>query len=438
MRFSRPRGTRDYIPPETFVRKTVIEKARQVFERYGYSEIVTPAFEYLELLEAKAGPEIKEQIYWFKDKGGRLLGLRFDLTTSIARVIANNPGIPKPIRFYYIAPVWRYEEPQKGRLREFWQAGVELIGSPKSEADAEVIALTYRFFEDLGLENGLIIKINSRKIADIIARKAGIDENEKDTFFRAIDKLYKQGVDKVREELGKIGLSEKTINYVIENITIKGDLEEKINKASKILGETGPLMEVNELVYSLIEVYDIPEKCIDLDFSIVRGIGYYTGTVFEFMHEKALDLGALAAGGRYDKLIEILGGVPTPATGMSIGIERVCELYKRLNKKVIENIPPTTAQVIVIPVKNEEHLVKTCTKIAERLRKEGFSTIIDVQGRKIRGNLEYASKLNIPIAIIVGERELTEKRVTVKDLRKYSQESIEMEVLVSKLKEKLL
>ncbi|RLE78543.1 MAG: histidine--tRNA ligase, partial [Thermoprotei archaeon] len=278
MRFERPRGTRDYLPPETYIRELIVDTAKTVFELYGYSEVVTPAFEHLELLEAKAGPEIREQIYWFKDKAGRLLGLRFDVTTSIARIVANMPQLPKPLRFYYVAPVWRYEEPQRGRLREFWQAGIELIGSPKVDADAEVIALTYRFFEKLGFEKGLDIRINNRKVADALAYNKNVEEELREQFFRAIDKLYKHGEERVVEELRKLGLTSEAIRDTLEFIKLDGRNEEKIEVARDMLkaSERGleGLKELENLVLILKDYYGIPENAIHVDFSIVRGIGY--------------------------------------------------------------------------------------------------------------------------------------------------------------------
>ena len=170
MELRTPRGTRDYLPEEMFFRRYIFRKIREIFERYGYGEVQTPAFEHLELLEAKAGEEVKDQIYWFKDKAGRRLGLRFEMTTPIARIVASNPMMPKPLRFYYIQPVWRYEEPQKGRLREFYHAGVEFIGVSSPSADAEVIMVAYQALKNCGLKN-IKIKINDRRIIEYLLKR---------------------------------------------------------------------------------------------------------------------------------------------------------------------------------------------------------------------------------------------------------------------------
>ena len=194
--YQRPRGTRDYLPQDSAKRRKVTEIFRRVFELYGYGEVITPALEYLELLEAKAGPEVREQIYWFEDKAGRRLGLRFELTTSVARVVAERRDLPKPIKFYYIQPVWRYEEPQRGRLREFWHAGIEFMGTKSSAADAEVVAVAARALESAGVDD-VVVRVNSRKIAEGLADKYRVEQCRREDFFRILDKLEKTEIASV-------------------------------------------------------------------------------------------------------------------------------------------------------------------------------------------------------------------------------------------------
>ena len=433
MKYPRPRGTKDYLPPESYERRLVLEKAREIFELYGYGEIVTPAFERLELLEAKAGPEIKEQIYWFKDKGGRLLGLRFDVTTSVARVVASNPTLPKPIRFYYIAPVWRYEEPQRGRLREFWQAGVELIGSPEVDADAEVIALTRRFFKELRLRK-VTVRLNDRRVAEALALKYGAT-SKKEEFFRALDKLYKQGEEGVTSELIRLGFSRESIDGILNFITLSGPplsvLREGMEELKEFKEGVEGLKSMEELILTLVDHYGLTEEILKVDFSIVRGIGYYTGLVFEFLYEGEGEMRnlALAGGGRYDNLIELCGGPELPATGMSIGVERV---MKALKDAGLLNAPPPQADVIVIPV--NEGLRRASVRIAETLRDEGIGAIVDVNRRSLRKLLEYADKNEIRYAIIVGPKEYKEGMVVLKDLKSRSQKEVKLRDLSVELR----
>lgn len=429
--FRPPRGTRDYLPEDMNIRKQVISTFARVFELYGYGEVLTPAFEHLELLEAKAGPEVKEQIYWFKDKAGRRLGLRFELTTPIARIVASHPEFPKPIRFYYIAPVWRYEEPQKGRLREFWHAGIELIGSSKIYADAEVIAVAYRAVTKVGLRD-IIVKINDRAIIEALAEKIGVKQPY-DEYFRILDKLDKQGVEGVSKLLREYGLNEKAIKQTLDLITLTGENEEKIKVCREILGSKveKSLNKLKELLDLLTNSYSIPEKAIEINFSIVRGLAYYTSLVFEVI-VPGLDLGSLAGGGRYDDLIKLVGGPPLPATGMAIGVERVIEALKL--KNLIDK-PEYINKVIVIPVSSDTY--RESVRIAEMLRDNGISTEIDVMGRKMVALLEYADKMKLKYAVIVGRKELENGEVVVKDLRKREQVNVKIEKLVDYLKSTL-
>ena len=431
MRFRRPRGTRDYLPEECVERRQVIEIARRVFELYGYGEVVTPAFEYLELLERKAGEEVREQIYWFKDKAGRLLGLRFDMTTSIARIVANNPVMPKPIRFYYIGPVWRYEEPQRGRLREFWQAGVELIGSPLLDADAEVIALTARFFRELKLNN-VKVKINDRGIMNALARYLKLnDDLSIERFFRAIDKYYKQGMEVVENELRKLGITNTREILELISSNTREDLD-PTGLLSKI-GVKDRVRLLEDLLEVLVNGYGIPRDRVEIDYSIVRGIGYYTGLVFEFMDDDFLELGSLAAGGRYDELIKLLGGVDTPATGMSIGIERVVELL-RLRK---ERTMTRTSNALVLVTSTTDEYKYNAIRLAEEIRDENIPSIVDVMGRKLRVIMERADKSSIPLVVILGPRELKRGEVVLRDLKNRKQWYVPRENIIVEIKRTL-
>ena len=252
-----PKGTRDFLPEEMAKRRFIFEKLRGVFEKYGYGEIDTPAFENIELFEKKGsvGGEAVKDVYKFKDKSGRELALRFDMTVPVARVVVGNK-LPKPIRFYYISKNWRYEEIKKGRYREFYQAGLELFGPKGSEADAEIIQVAADLLLALGFEN-FTIRINSRTILDGFAKSLKI--KNADEVFRVLDKLDKKGEKEVRKEMAKL-MTKKQIDGLFELIK-KGDSE-----------------ELRKIIDVLDKKY---RKYVKVDLSIARGLDYYTGFVFE-------------------------------------------------------------------------------------------------------------------------------------------------------------
>ncbi|MEM2475701.1 MAG: histidine--tRNA ligase, partial [Thermofilaceae archaeon] len=321
MPYERPRGTRDYLPEECRVRRKVLERLRSVFESYGYGEVVTPAFEHLELLSAKAGEEVVDQIYSFSDKAGRKLGLRFELTTPIARIVAERADLWKPVRFYYIQPVWRYEEPQRGRLREFWQAGVELIGLPGVMGDSEVVAVMVNALRKAGLTK-FTVHVNDRRLIEGLLQWAGLDAERIPAALRVIDKLEKRGVEYVRSELGNMIRDSGRLSRLMEYLTSEDPLSLPIDDLPPAAREGA--ISLRELLEELDESYGILSY-VKPDLSIVRGLDYYTSLVYETKTPLGGELGSVAGGGRYDDLIKLVGGPPLPATGMAIGVERLIE-----------------------------------------------------------------------------------------------------------------
>jgi len=399
-----------------------MDNFRRVFELYGYGEVVTPAFEHLELLEAKAGEEVKEQIYWFEDKAGRKLGLRFELTTSIARIIANNPMIPKPIRYYYIQPVWRYEEPQKGRLREFWQAGIELMGLSKPEADAEIIAVTRRALRSIGLTN-LIFRVNDRKVMEKLFEYFGFPRRLWESIFRLVDKIDKMDEDSIIQEITKLGIDKDSVISFLGLIKEKRSISDTLGLLRDLLGDSVSYME--SLFNILEEWYNIKYPEISYDLSIVRGLAYYTGFVFETYVESMEDIGAVAGGGRYDNLIQIVGGPRLPATGMAIGVERVYEIASRLG---LLSIDYSIADVLVVAISQE--LSSMASRISESLREHGIRTILDISGRRLRGVLEYADKNRVRFVIILGTKDYKNGECTVKDMMRWADNKVKIDKVV--------
>ncbi|MEM5804831.1 MAG: histidine--tRNA ligase [Candidatus Aenigmatarchaeota archaeon] len=409
MAFQPPKGTRDFLPDEAAKRRKYFELARKILESYGYGEVVTPAFETIELLEAKGslGEEAVKDVFRIWDKGKEKLGygLIFDPTTPIARIVASDKSLLKPLRWYYIRPMWRYEETKAGRYREFWQAGAELIGTEDPAADAEIVALTADCLKAMGIKD-FTIKASSRKIAEALADAAGIPEEKKTAAFRAMDKIEKFGEAAVKEEMGKAGIPAKAAGRLL-----------------RLVAEGGKEMMDAAAVAEVEKVIDCAKKMgvekIALDFSIIRGIDYYTGFVFETTVKGYERLGSVASGGRYDSLIEMYGGAKTPATGVGIGIDRLMEI-------VTEKIS-ASPKVFVANVKEEQK--EDAMKIAQTLRRAGVPAEFNVSGKGLKKQIEYANARKIKFFVVIGPEEAKEGTAKVRDMASGREEEVKVDRL---------
>jgi len=422
MKFQPPKGTRDFLPEEAAKLQKIIDIFRITAEKYGFEPLITPAFENFELLSAKRGlgEAVKDEIYYFKDKSDRELGLRFDLTMPLARIIASNPQIPKPFKRYVIDKVWRYDNPQAMRWREFWQADIDIVGSYFLIADAECLAVVCEFLDKLELSYS--IRVNSRRLIEKLLEKNIKKERIQDGL-RILDKLDKRGVEWVKSELMKISESEEKVNKVIEFMQTKGKnwetMRDKNAKEEYRLDDTS-IYDLKEL-FEECKKFGI-EKKIQFDASLVRGLEYYTGVVFE------VNLGAKVScggGGRYDNLIETVGGVATPATGISLGLDRIFEVIK--NKKMFDD-KKTNVKVFVATVNDD--VKKNGIKIAGILRKEGISVQTDLMKRNLTKQLEYADALGIPYVIIVGKNEIKKKKFKLRDMKKKIEKELKIDDII--------
>jgi len=409
--FQPPKGTRDIIPKEMEKLLFIKDTLKKVFEKYGFVPLETPAFESFDLLSAKGGlgEGVRDEIYFFKDKGDRELGLRFDLTMPLARFVMNNPNLIKPFKRYQIGRVWRYDNPQAMRWREFWQADVDIIGSSSMEADAECLAVSVECLKKLGFKR-FSIRLNNRKLIEFILKETGVSKDKISKAFKIIDKKDKIGLDKVKKELKENGIKIK-----IENILIKGSNENILEKIEKEFGESEGLFELKEII-KICKVLGI-EKYVKIDLSLVRGLDYYTGPVFEVSIEPAKV--SCGGGGRYDKLIKNVGGPDTPAVGISFGLDRILAVmkdFKSLKKRFF---------VVYVNDKVKPKALKICQK----LRKEGFVADIDLIGRGLSKQMKYASSLKYPFVVIVGEKELKKKAVTLRDMKTGNEKLIKIEEL---------
>ena len=414
MKFQTPKGTRDLLPEEASKFQNLIKNFKNVAEKYGFKPLITPAFETFELLAAKGGlgESVKNEIYYFKDKSDRELGLRFDMTMPLARVISSNPQIPKPFKRYVVDKVWRYDNPQAMRWREFWQADIDTVGAAGLDADAEIIAFTCEFLKEIGFED-FKIRASDRRIIQGFLESIQVS-NWKDVTI-SIDKKEKIGEEKVKEELKTKGLNSEQIKKIFA--FLNSDATFAANESfANALDELKKLKEkVGEYGFG---------KYFDIDLSLVRGLEYYTSFVYEVNLGSAVSCGG---GGRYDNLIAMVGGNATPATGISFGMDRVFEVMKE--KKMLDS--KSGVEVFVANV--NENMKSEAIKISQRLRKDGVNCQTDLMNRNLTKQLEYADSSGIPFVVIVGERELKNKKVKIRNMKTKK----EKDVLISKIKENL-
>ena len=429
-----PRGTRDFMPEDMIRRNYIFETVRNVFERFGFVPLETPAFESWELLSKKdvGGADVRNEIYYFKDKRQRELGLRFDLTVPMSRVIANNPQLPKPFKRYQIGRVWRYDRPQAGRFREFWQADVDVVGSTSMECELECLSIAVNSLLALGFKK-FTIKLNSRKILNGIVQSVGIDDKKMPSVLRALDKLQKIGEKEVMRELDKSGIGKTAATKLLKAVRTKGNPVQILEREKKKLkgfceAETG----INELetIVKESKSYGIHNK-IEVDFSLVRGLAYYTGPIFEIVIESKKNVGSVAGGGRYDNLIELYGGKWTPAVGISLGVERLYEIMLAENMFKTQK---TLTQVCVINI--DERVRKHALLTAQALRNNGINVQTDLMGRNMKKQLEFASNAGIPFVVFIGEREFKEKMFTLRNMKSGKQKKVVLEQIIEEVNRK--
>lgn len=405
-----PKGFRDFLPEDMTVRSEIVNRLREVFEKYGFSELKTPAIEYEEVLLGKYGEDAEKLMYLFEDPGKRKVGLKYDLTVPLARVIASYPDLPKPFRRYQIQPVWRAENTQKGRYREFYQCDVDIVGSSSPIADAEILAVTNDSLSILGFTD-YKIKVNSRAVLFSSMQEAGIPEEKMLSAINSIDKLDKKEKDEVEEELNKKGFSAKQIK----------DMFTAVKKAK-------PDAFLEQAMYFAARL-GVRDTMI-FDPTLARGLDYYTGPIFESVIEEP-KIGSVTGGGRYDKLLKNLGGPDLPATGTTIGLDRVYEAIKDLN--LWGNVPKTSTHVLVTIF--SEKTVEDSLKLAFTLREKGINTEVYPDPKdKLDKQLKYADRKNIPWVVILGEKEIKNNFYTLKNMDEEKQEEVKLDELVKKVR----
>jgi len=429
-----PKGTRDFGPAEMVGRNYIFSVVRSVFQKYGYQCIETPSMENLGTLLGKYGEEGDKLLFRIQNSGEKAAlapekGLRYDLTVPFARfVVQHQNEISFPFKRYQIQPVWRADRPQKGRYREFYQCDVDVIGSKSLLNELELVQMVDDVFGQMGVR--VCIKINNRKILSGLAEVSGQPDKLVDITV-AIDKIDKIGLDAVKEELREKGLDESAIAVIEPVLTLSGTTQEKLARMRTLLAasETGMkgLDEV-ETLFGLIAAAGI-RQAVELDLSLARGLNYYTGAIFEV---KALDfaIGSICGGGRYDDLTGIFGLPNTSGVGISFGADRIYDVLSGLD---LFPKGAAAASTVLFTNMGEKEVAYTLP-IAAGLRKEGIACEIYPDPAKLRKQFEHADRKGIPYLAIVGDQEVSEGTVTLKNLATGEQHQVPKDALAAALK----
>lgn len=420
------RGMRDLLPDEAEKLRFVEQNARNVANLYGYREVITPILEHYELLAAKAGEEIRKRMYAFEDLGGRRVALRPEFTASIARLVATKmTSISKPIRLFSSGTIYRYDEPQFGRYREFWQANYELFGSSSPEADAEILALTDDLMKKVGIRNHYF-KTGHVGILRGILDQEGIVEERQNSIMQLLDKQQWDEALKIAQEAGG---SQKCLNSMKTLFSIRGQDPRIVTREISEAAKDYP--EALKAVENLREIVDLLEASGDikfvLDAGFARGLEYYTGLIFE-VYVSEMNV-ALGGGGRYDKLIELFGGEKTPAVGVAHGPDR---FLLAMDKQGAALPSSGGEKILVIPI--DSTVIGEAFKVSSLLRKEGFRTETEVMRHSVSRALSNADKKGITNVVIIGPKETKERRVVFRDMKKRTQETISLEELRERIR----
>jgi histidyl-tRNA synthetase len=421
------RGLRDLLPDQMLARQQMIDTIRGVYELYGFVPLTTPAIEFLDVLSGSAGQEAQQSIFRVTNPENEALGLRFDLTVPLARVIAQYRDLPRPFRRYQVSPVWRADKPDKGRYREFTQFDLDSVGTESEIADTEILAGMCDTLAALKV-GGYLVRFSSRAILNLLLAYAGISEEQGVDVFRVLDKLDKVGMQKVRLELMQgykdesgdtirgVGLTADQVDRIERFLSIKAgnrrDVIAQTRELFKSVDGSRERIDAVERISNHLYALGYGDERVSLDLSIARGLAYYTGPVFEAILLEAPQFGSIFGGGRYDNLVMRFLGERIPAVGASIGVDRLLAALTHLGKIGTHK---ATARVLVTnmdPALSEDYLAMTW-----ELRRAGIPTELYIGSGKGPGKqLKYADQYEIPIALLYGSNEKQQGIVTLKDM----------------------
>lgn len=446
----KPRGTRDFMPKDMALRRNVESIIRKTFSLFGFQEIQTPIFEQLSLFELRSGDKFREDIFRFvnptKDDAEDQtveFCLRPELTAPTCRFfVTDDLGAgSKPIKVFYIGSCFRYDKPAPGRYREFYQAGIELFGADSSRADAEVIEIAAATIQNLGIKK-YRIQMSDMSILRTFLSGLGLNKEKQAKVIGIIDNT---GSDIAKFKLGSIEGSEelfiqnfendlssyvdkKVISLLKKLLFLKGTIEvvDKAKTLFKDYPETVEALNISSLqtVYSILQANDYGE--IVIDFSIARGLDYYTGIVFEIDVDELGAQKQVCGGGRYDKLVREYGGHETPATGFGLGFDRLVQCVEMFNTEVVPSTSQVTRSDVLVKMMVQD--LETEVFLLKGLRSKGIRVEVDLIGRSMKKLFAFASKENIPFVIVIGKKELASKEITIKNMLLESQETLALDI----------
>ena len=400
------RGTRDFYPEDMRLRNWLFDNFTNASLLHGFEEYDAPVLEYEELYTRKQGEEITQQLYSFQDKGNRKVALRPEMTPSLARmVMARAGGLPMPIKWFSIPQCWRYERTQRGRGREHYQWNVDIWGTTEISADAELISVLVTFFEGIGLTaKDIVIRVSSRKVLEEVLGSLGL---EGDIFAQTciiVDKMDKLSSDVIEDQLSDLGHDSKVVTTIQAVLGIKD-----MNSLKEALKDESVAVSELNLLFDAIDSYGISEW-VEFDASIVRGLAYYTGAVFE-AHDRTGEFRAICGGGRYDKLLSTLGGKDLPATGFGFGDMVIMELLaeKGLIPELVSDIDD-----IVIPLNSD--LRNAAVMVAASLRNSGRTVDLVLEDKKMKWAFKHAERIGAARLVLLAPDEWSRKMVKIKDL----------------------
>ncbi len=430
MDLSPPKGMRDFLPSDASRREWIADTLKSAFKQYGFVPLETPVAERFEVLSSKfaGGEEILKETYRFQDQGKRDLGLRYDLTVPLARVFAGNPQLAKPFKRYQIAPVFRDGPLKKGRYREFVQCDVDTLGVSSVLAEAELLALGSQAFRNLGLD--VVFKVNNRKLLNGLLEDAGIEKEKQAGALLSLDKLEKIGSAAVLDELEKVrGVSASAGKKILALFEKAGTGQKALSAIGKALKSSEGKEGLSELaqLFDYLEAFGVSNA--EFVPSLSRGLNYYTGMVYEAFLPGSVITSSLAAGGRYDRMVGDFSGKsePVPAVGISFGLDVIGEVLIEKESAGGDPRSASSAKVFVMPV---GETLTDCIRVSQQLRAAGVSVLLDLAGRGVSKNLQWAAKQGLPYVLIVGEAEVKEGKYSLKDMQSGKESKLSIDAMI--------
>lgn len=422
-------GFMELLPNEQIVFNKMKDTIRRNYEKFGFLPINTPNIERSEILLAKGGGETEQQMYRF-ERGSTDMALRFDLTVPLARYVAQHySDLEFPFRRYHIGKVYRGERNQRGRFREFYQCDIDIVGNNKIDIinDAEIPSIIYSIFKELDFGK-FTIQINNRRVLSGFFNSLGIEDPT--YVLRAIDKIDKIGLEKVKEELRELEIEEEKIEKIARFIGIKGSNDEILEQLDGLEVEDEIFKEgLEELktVNKYIQLFGVPESHYQINVTIARGLDYYTGTIYETFLDDHRNIGSVCSGGRYDDLASHYTSQKLPGVGISIGLTRLFDQLMHEGLLSIEDEALT--DILIIPM---EGCTEEGVKLSKKLRDKGIATHLHLESGRMGRKFAYADKLNIPYVVVIGESEIENEVYSLRDMKSGDQEEYRLEELIEK------